>query len=91
MIIRQTRPSDYKRIYEVVKKAFAGAEYSDGNEQELVAALRESKAYIPELSLLQRWKVPWWDIFFLQKQRWESRRFWLWRLFLFFRNTRRGE
>ena len=51
MIIRQTRPSDYKRIYEVVKRAFAGAEYSDGNEQELVSALRESKAYIPELSL----------------------------------------
>lgn len=52
MDIRQERPSDYAAVYEVVETAFATAEYSDGNEQNLVTALRHSPSFIPELSLV---------------------------------------
>ena len=52
MIIRQERPEDYDTVYHVVKEAFENAEYTDGNEQNLVAALRKSKSLIPELSLV---------------------------------------
>lgn len=52
MIIRQERPEDYDTVYHVVKEAFENAEYTDGNEQNLVAALRKSKSFIPELSLV---------------------------------------
>ena len=47
MIIRQERPEDYDTVYHVVKEAFENAEYTDGNEQNLVAALRKSKSFIP--------------------------------------------
>lgn len=52
MIIRQEQPNDYNTVYKLVKSAFENAEHSDGNEQELVAALRSSSAFIPELSLV---------------------------------------
>ena len=52
MIIRHELPTDYDSVYYVVKKAFATAEHSDGNEQDLVNALRKSTAFIPELSLI---------------------------------------
>ncbi len=52
MNIRQEQPKDYDRVYQVVKEAFASAKHSDGNEHELVVALRESDAFIPELSLV---------------------------------------
>lgn len=52
MIIRQERSSDIAEIYNVVKQAFASAEHKDGNEQELVNALRKSSSYIPVLSLV---------------------------------------
>lgn len=42
MIIRQEETKDYKAVYRVVKSAFDGAEHSDGNEQDLVNALRNS-------------------------------------------------
>ena len=41
-----------KKIYNVVKTAFETAEHSDGNEQDLVVALRNSDSFIPELSLV---------------------------------------
>ena len=47
MDIRQETPADYNSVYEVVKAAFAAAEQSDGNEQDLVAALRKSRSFIP--------------------------------------------
>lgn len=50
--IRQERKSDYAAVYEVVKAAFASAEHSDGNEQDLVTALRNSGAFVPDLSLV---------------------------------------
>ena len=52
MIIRQEQESDFEKVYQVVQKAFEEAEHCDGNEQDLVAALRKSAAYIPELSLV---------------------------------------
>lgn len=52
MIIRQEQKSDSEKVYQVVQKAFEKAERCDGNEQDLVAALRKSAAYVPELSLV---------------------------------------
>lgn len=52
MLIRQERPEDYDTVYEVVKKAFESAEHSDGNEQDLVVALRQTPEFIPELSMV---------------------------------------
>lgn len=52
MKIRQEQPADYAVVYQMIKEAFAHAEHSDGNEQDLVSALRESEAFIPELSLV---------------------------------------
>ena len=52
MLIRKEETKDYNIIFSVVKKAFESAEHSDGNEQDLVNALRKSEAYIPELSLV---------------------------------------
>lgn len=45
-------PKDYEIIYSLVKDAFDSAEHSDGNEQDLVNALRKGDAFIPELSLV---------------------------------------
>ncbi len=52
MNIRQEQPIDYDMVYQIIKEAFANAEYSDGNEQDLVVSLRKSKSFIPELSLV---------------------------------------
>ncbi len=52
MVIRQEKPSDLTNIYTVVKAAFDHAEHADGNEPDLVNALRSSNAYIPALSLV---------------------------------------
>lgn len=52
MVITGEKAGDQSAIYSVVKRAFAGAEHTDGNEQDLVNALRQSEAYIPELSLV---------------------------------------
>lgn len=52
MVIRREETKDQSAVYSLVKKAFETAEHADGNEQELVNALRKSEAYIPELSLV---------------------------------------
>ena len=53
MKMRQEKVEDYDEVYNVIKEAFATAEYSDGNEQDLVVSLRKNKnAFIPELSLV---------------------------------------
>lgn len=52
MLIRQETNKDYNAVYNLVKHAFATAEHSDGNEQDLVAALRNGEAFVPELSLV---------------------------------------
>lgn len=50
--IRQENKKDYDEVYNVIKTAFATAEHSDGNEQNLVVALRKSKNFIPDLALV---------------------------------------
>ena len=52
MLIRQERADDYKQVYSLIAKAFETAEHTDGNEQDLAAALRQGGAFIPELSLV---------------------------------------
>lgn len=52
MNIRQEQAADHAQVYQVIKEAFANAEHSDGKEQDLVAALRKSSSFIPELSLV---------------------------------------
>lgn len=52
MLIRKEEPKDYEIIYSVVKSAFDSAEHADGNEHDLVKALRKGEAYISELSLV---------------------------------------
>lgn len=52
LIIRRETPADYNTVYQVVKEAFDSAEHSDGNEQDLVVALRKGPSYIPELALV---------------------------------------
>lgn len=52
MIIRQEKAEDYEAVYHVVQEAFQNAEHTDGNEHHLVTALRKSKSFIPELSLV---------------------------------------
>lgn len=52
LIVRQENSNDYDEVYKVVKTAFKNAEHSDGNEQDLVVRLRNSEAFIPELSLV---------------------------------------
>ncbi len=52
MVIRQENPGDFQNIYAVVRAAFNSAEHADGNEPDLVNALRASNAYLPELELV---------------------------------------
>ena len=52
MNIRRETPKDYPEVYRLVKEAFASAEHADGNEQDLVEALRKGDAFLPELSLV---------------------------------------
>lgn len=50
--IRQEKPKDYDAVYNVVKAAFESADHADGNEADLVKALRCGSAFIPGLSLV---------------------------------------
>lgn len=52
MLIRQETNHDYNKVYDLIKLAFKTAEHSDGNEHDLANALRDSDAFVPELSLV---------------------------------------
>lgn len=52
MRIRQEANKDYHSVYNLIKEAFNTAEHSDGNEQDLVVALRKGDSFVPELSLV---------------------------------------
>lgn len=51
-MIRQENENDYKTTESVVEQAFKSPEYSNPNEHLLVAKLRKSNVFIPELSLV---------------------------------------
>lgn len=51
IVIKEETEKDFKLIYETIKEAFLTAEHSDGDEQNLVNRLRNSKSYISELAL----------------------------------------
>ncbi len=50
--IRQETQNDHEAVYALVREAFASAEHADGNEQDLVNALRKGGSFLPELSLI---------------------------------------
>ena len=52
MKIRMERSDDVQSVDHLIRSAFAHAEHCDGNEAELVRALRHSRSFIPELSLV---------------------------------------
>ncbi len=54
--IRQENMEDVNEIYHVVQKSFEEALYSDHDEHNLVNRLRNSKNYIPELSLVAEYE-----------------------------------
>ena len=51
-MIRQEKRVDREAVEALVQAAFAKACHADGNEHELVHALREGTSFIPELSLV---------------------------------------
>ncbi len=52
VIIRQETPADFETVFKVIKTAFATEEFSDHKEHFLVQRLRNSEAFVPELSLV---------------------------------------
>jgi predicted N-acetyltransferase YhbS len=52
IMIRQETVRDFNEVYELVKAAFKTMPFADGDEQDLVARLRNSEAFIPALSLV---------------------------------------
>lgn len=52
VIIRREEEKDRDTVYKLVKEAFDSAEEKDGNEQDLVVALRNGESFVPELSLV---------------------------------------
>lgn len=52
LLLRQEDEKDYLKVFELIKAAFRDEEYSDHSEHFLVERLRNSDAFIPELSLV---------------------------------------
>ena len=52
IIIRQEEPQDFEAVFGLIRQAFEGEEHSDHREQFLVERLRNSDAFVPELSLV---------------------------------------
>ncbi|UCA61606.1 N-acetyltransferase [Chryseobacterium rhizoplanae] len=50
--IRQEEEKDYEEVFKLTEEAFRDIEHSDHKEHFLVEKLRESEAFIPELSLV---------------------------------------
>ncbi len=54
--IRKEKTEDYKAVFKLIKEAFESEKMSDHKEHLLVERLRNSKAFIPELSLVAETK-----------------------------------
>lgn len=52
LIIRQEKEQDHQQVFDLVKQAFAEMPFSDQTEHTLVEKLRNSDAFIPELSIV---------------------------------------
>ncbi|HBN6702646.1 TPA: N-acetyltransferase [Elizabethkingia anophelis] len=52
MNIRKEESKDYKEVFNLIKNAFENEVYTDHKEQFLVERLRNSEAFVPELSLV---------------------------------------
>lgn len=52
LTIRQEETSDFHTVEQIIEAAFAHEAFSDQTEHKLVARLRTSEAFIPELSLV---------------------------------------
>ena len=52
LIIRQEKDSDHQAVFDLIEKAFRMMEKSDHQEHFLVEKLRNSEAFVPELSLV---------------------------------------
>ncbi|MBV5312823.1 MAG: N-acetyltransferase [Prolixibacteraceae bacterium] len=52
IIIRQETPKDHNWVVELTAKAFETMPFSEGDEDKLVARLRNASGFIPELSLV---------------------------------------
>ncbi|WBV61464.1 N-acetyltransferase [Chryseobacterium camelliae] len=50
--IRQEEEKDHQHVFQLIEEAFKSMEHSDHQEQFLVERLRQSEAFIPELSLV---------------------------------------
>ncbi|MFD2938729.1 GNAT family N-acetyltransferase [Flavobacterium notoginsengisoli] len=50
--LRQENKKDFESVFQLIEKAFEKEEYSDHKEQFLVERLRDSDAFIPELSIV---------------------------------------
>jgi predicted N-acetyltransferase YhbS len=50
--LRQENPSDYIELSKAIMDAYADVPYSNHKEQDMVARLRKSDAFIPQLSIL---------------------------------------
>ena len=50
--IRKEEKEDFKKVFELIRLAFENEELSDHKEQFLVERLRNSDAFVPELSLI---------------------------------------
>lgn len=52
IVIREENNKDFNEVYEVIKLAFMNAEHTDHNEHNLVNKLRDSEAFVKDLSLV---------------------------------------
>lgn len=52
IVIRKETKKDYKEVFKLIEKAFKNEKHSDHKEQFLVEKLRNSKAFVPELSIV---------------------------------------
>ena len=52
MTVRKEKIGDFDIVYKLIKSAFEIADFSKHDEQDLVVRLRESNAFVPELSLV---------------------------------------